>query len=172
MAGIARLLSAGSRALSYLLGGAALVLAVAVALTTSPVAEIVDWAERILGVAFVAVVAGLAYVVALAFAKVSAGHPAAAGHRTWFEAGQQAASGIATVALTYTLLGISLGIGGLADQVLTPDTVQGVIRQLTPHFSTAFMTTVIGLPLSAALRAVLGVAYSRSLERQACLPAR
>jgi hypothetical protein len=68
-----------------------------------------------------------------------------------------AANGIATLALTYTLFGISLGIGDLAGQNLTPDTVQAVIRGLTERFSLAFMTTVIGLPTSALLRALLSI---------------
>jgi len=66
-----------------------------------------------------------------------------------------------TLALTYTLLGISLGIGTLAGQELTPETVRGVIQDLTANFSRAFLTTVIGLPVSAALRAVLVVTHGR-----------
>ena len=69
----------------------------------------------------------------------------------WLEGGLHAANAVSTVTLTYTLL----GIGTLADQDLTPDTVQGVIRALTNHFSLAFMTTVIGLPAAAALRELL-----------------
>ncbi len=75
----------------------------------------------------------------------------------WHEAGLHAANGIATLALTYTLFGISLGIGELAGQSLTPDTVQDIIRGLTERFSLAFMTTVIGLPISALLRALLSI---------------
>jgi len=66
------------------------------------------------------------------------------------------------LALTYTLLGISLGIGGLAEQTLTPDTVQEVIRSLTAKFSLAFLTTVIGLPTAALLRAILMVSYTKN----------
>ena len=65
------------------------------------------------------------------------------------------------LALTYTLFGISLGIGSLAGQGLTPETVESVIRNLTASFSLAFMTTVIGLPLSALLRAALVVVHGR-----------
>ena len=65
----------------------------------------------------------------------------------WRAAGLQAASGIATFALTFTLFGISIGIGSLAEQPLTPETVRVVIADLTGQFSLAFMTTVIGLGL-------------------------
>ena len=51
------------------------------------------------------------------------------------ELGLQAASGVATLALTFTLLGISLGIGGLTGDALTPANVQDVIADLTGHVS-------------------------------------
>ena len=75
----------------------------------------------------------------------------------WLEAAVHLAGGVATVALTYTLLGISLGIGTLAGQPVNAETVQSIIGDLTSHFSLAFMTTVIGLPVSAALRAVIHI---------------
>ena len=79
----------------------------------------------------------------------------------WLEAGLQAANGITTLALTYTLLGISLGIGMLAERSLSPETVQGIVQDLTAQFSMAFLTTVIGLPLSAVLRTLLLVSHAR-----------
>ena len=79
-----------------------------------------------------------------------------------------AAQGVATLALTFTLLGISLGIGSLADNQLTPDTIQSVISQLTNRFSMAFMTTVIGLPVSAVLRTGLAVTYARRSNYRTC----
>ena len=83
----------------------------------------------------------------------------------------QSANGVTTLALTYTLLGISLGIGSLAGQTLTPDTVQAVIRDLTANFSLAFMTTVVGLPASALLRAALTVGHGRlSLQNERGVP--
>lgn len=81
--------------------------------------------------------------------------------RRWRQLGLQASSGIATVALTFTLLGISLGIGGLADRPLTPDSVQAVIAELTGRFALAFSTTVVGLPTAAGLRALVLVLASR-----------
>jgi len=79
----------------------------------------------------------------------------------WMELGQQAAGGIATLSLTFTLLGISLGIGSLTDKTIEPQTIQLIIQDLTGHFSTAFMTTVVGLPTASALRAALALRYVR-----------
>ncbi len=59
-----------------------------------------------------------------------------------------------------------LGIGSLAEQGLSPETVQSVVRELTRHFSLAFLTTVLGLPTSAALRALLLVTEARLEARQ------
>ena len=84
----------------------------------------------------------------------------------WLETGLNLSGGITTLALTFTLLGISLGIGGLAEQELTPDTVQNVIRDLTAQFSLAFMTTVIGLPTAALLRGALLITHARLLSQQ------
>lgn len=79
----------------------------------------------------------------------------------WLELGQQAAGGIATLSLTFTLLGISLGIGALSDKTIDPQSVQGIIQELTGHFSTAFMTTVVGLPTANILRAAIALRHVR-----------
>ncbi len=155
--------------MSGFLGLAVLILAVAVTATSMDVTEVVDWATRIFGILFVMMFAGLVYMSILSLVQMRAIPPHAPGHRSWFETGVQSANGIATLALTYTLLGISLGIGGLADQILSPSTIQGVIRGLTEHFSMAFMSTVVGLPVSAVLRAILLVARSRAEEQQQVL---
>ena len=94
------------------------------------------------------------------------GQPAdSSGVRTWFETGVQSANAIATLALTYTLLGISLGIGSLSGHELNYTTIPNIIKNLTMHFSMAFMTTVIGLPVSAVLRSLLLITFSRAEER-------
>jgi len=79
----------------------------------------------------------------------------------WQSVALQAAGAVTSLALTFTLLGISLGIGSLAGQPLTPDTVQDVIQELTANFSLAFMTTVVGLPSATLLRAVAVIAGNR-----------
>lgn len=73
----------------------------------------------------------------------------------WQQIGLQSSSGIATLALTYTLFGISMGISTLSTQELSEHNVNGIISQLTQQFGLAFMTSVIGLPISAALRSLI-----------------
>ena len=79
----------------------------------------------------------------------------------WSEIGLQIANAISALALTFTLLGISLGIGSLSGQALTPDNIQVLIDQLTQHFSMAFMTTVVGLPTATIIRAIVSVRYQK-----------
>ncbi len=154
----APLLAAASQAVSYMLGGLVIALALGVMTTSVSAAEITAWAWDVLGFAFAALLGGLVFVALLCWVKVRQLKATGAEYGAWMVAGIQAANGVATLALTYTLLGISLGIGGLAGQQLTPDTIQGVIGSLTENFSMAFMTTVIGLPTSALLRGLLLVA--------------
>ena len=153
--------SAGGRAFSYGLGILACTLALAAAITSIEVADIADWALDVFGVTFLVVYGGLSLTVLFCWTRQyqSAGDPVA--RHLWLTAGLHAAGGVATVALTYTLLGISLGIGSLSGQELTPETIQDVIQVLTEHFSMAFMTTVVGLPSAAALRALLLVTEAR-----------
>jgi hypothetical protein len=44
---------------------------------------------------------------------------------------------------------------------LSPETVRVVIREMTANFSLAFMTTVVGLPVSAVLRSILMIGMAR-----------
>ena len=157
---LAQHLNAASQASSLLIGGLIILTGVTILSTGTPASEVAGWAWEVLGLTFIALLASLVFTCLLCWLKVR--HAEAWEREPWLVGGVQAANGIATIALTYTLLGISLGIGGLAGQELTPDTVQGVIQDLTKSFSMAFMTTVIGLPTSAALRALLLVAGARA----------
>lgn len=159
-------LGTASQATSYLIGGLVILLALSTMATGSQVTEVTGWAWQVLGLTFVALLAALVFAALFCWVKLSETHHEAP-CETWLTAGVQAANGIATLALTYTLLGISLGIGSLAGQELTPETVQGVIQSLTESFSMAFMTTVIGLPTSALLRAMLVIRGSKIQERLA-----
>ncbi len=149
-------LEVGSRALSLFLGATAVTLAVSVAATARPVPAIGTWAVDVLSASFVAIFLLLTYATILCLVRLWQGE-GASGTAVWYEAGINSANGIATLALTYTLLGIALGIGQLAEKDLTPTTVQGIIRGLTADFAMAFMTTVIGLPVSAFFRATLAI---------------
>lgn len=165
MRNIARALSRnmahGSQAASYFLGGLVLATAIAVTLLSQDVSAITGWALDVLGAGFIALLAGLIFVTLFSLVRMNADDIAEADREYWYAVGMQAANGVTTLALTFTLLGISLGIGSLAGQDLTPDTVQAVIRDLTANFSLAFMTTVVGLPVSAALRALLVISSKK-----------
>ncbi len=139
--------------------------------TSSSAGEITDWAGKVLGWTFVSLLAALIFIALFSWVRlIREGTTPAT--EVWFEAGVQAANGVTTLALTFTLLGISLGIGSLAGQELNPDTIQAVIRKMTANFSLAFMTTVIGLPVSALLRSLLIVTDARNRQARGGLSAR
>lgn len=152
-------LDSSSRAASYMMGGLVVALAVTVLVTSNSVADIANWAREVLGWSFVAMLAGLVFLALYSWVRML--QQKGAGDQVWFETGVQAANGVTTLALTFTLLGISLGIGALAGQPLTPETIQPVIRKMTANFSLAFMTTVVGLPVSALLRSLIIVTRAR-----------
>ncbi len=156
----------GSRAVSYLLGGGAIALAVAALITSSSTGEIADWVRDVLGWSFVVLLASLVFTALFSWVRMMSADRAGDGDM-WVEIGIQAANGVTTLALTYTLLGISLGIGSLAGQELNPETIQVVIREMTANFSLAFMTTVVGLPVSAVLRSLIVVTHARNQSRSA-----
>ncbi|OFW82697.1 MAG: hypothetical protein A2018_07595 [Alphaproteobacteria bacterium GWF2_58_20] len=143
---------------SALLGGVVLALALASALSGQGPDAVLRWAFDILGGGFIVLLLTLSLVALTAWARPSG----AADARWWAEAGMQATNGIAALALTYTLLGISLGIESLAGQPLDAHSAPVLIMDLTRRFSMAFMTTVIGLPLSTLLRSMLLVSAARS----------
>ncbi len=151
------LLGGGSQALSYYLGTLVLGLAAAAIFGLPQPSEIIAWAVQVLGITFLALLSALILAALYGWVRLTRQGIPPEQRQAWQEAGLHAANGIATLGLTYTLFGISLGIGELAGQELTPATVQEVIRGLTERFSLAFMTTVIGLPASALLRALLSI---------------
>jgi len=154
-----------SRATALVLGAVVLGLAGIVMETSWTATDIADWAQRVFGTTFMVATAGLVFISVFSWLKLHQ----TGGSKVWLEAGLQASTGIATIALTYTLLGISLGVGSLATKELTPETVRFVIRELTENFSMAFMTTVVGLPVSAILRTVLLVTNAHQQSRSRAL---
>lgn len=159
-----RHIDSGSKALSFLLAGFVGLLVLAAVFTTQDIGDIIAWTKGVFGYAFLVLCAGLVFTTLYSWVRLRQDGASA----TWLESGLQAANGITTLALTYTLLGISLGIGTLADRSLTPESVPMVVSELTADFSMAFMTTVVGLPLSAVLRTLLTVtaAAKQDAERQ------
>jgi hypothetical protein len=150
-----------SQSASYFLGGAVIVLASLLAIWSIDPEAALDWTLRTLGPGFVAALTALTLGVFYCLIRLVQSKDEAAEAEFWLGAGVQLSNGVATLALTFTLFGISVGIGALASQGLTPETVGSVIRELTGSFTLAFMTTVIGLPLSTALRASLVIIYGR-----------
>ena len=171
-------LESGSRTLSVFLGVVVLGLFAAAAATSLDAGDIMRWARQVFGVTFLIALSALVVTALHCWRRLAA--PVAIGaaigavagaalDAARLETGLQAANGIATLALTYTLAGISLGIGSLAGHDLGPETIQAVIGDLTRHFSMAFMTTVVGLPISAVLRAMLMI-KTRRIEARAVAP--
>ncbi len=159
-------LDQGSRTLSFFLGVVVLGLFAAALATSLDAGDIIRWAREVFGVSFLIALSALVVTAFHCWLRLEAdGAPEAAR----LETGLHAANGVATLALTYTLLGISLGIGSLANQDLGPETIQVVIRDLTRHFSMAFLTTVVGLPISAVLRAMLMI-RTRRIEARVTTP--
>ena len=142
-------------------GAAIILLAVASGLSLKRPSEVLAWLQEVFGWAFALPYMGLMVLGVYAIVRLVR-EPSSRFAR---ELGLQAASGVATLALTFTLLGISLGIGGLTGEALTPANVQDVIASLTGHFAMAFMTTVVGLPSAALLRAAVALVVARAPER-------
>lgn len=115
------------------------------------------WLERVFSMAFIVIFSSLLIVGLFAISQLKNNIQA----NYWFEVAQQSGNGISTLALTFTLLGISLGIGTISEQPLTPENVQLTISALTKQFSMAFMTTVVGLPAATVVRALSGIKYQR-----------
>ena len=160
MSSLLQRLDDGSRALSYGLGALAITLAAAVSVGGLPLEAVLADGARILGGAFLLLFATLTLAALYCWVRLLRLPQFDPSAQPWLAGGLHAAAGIAALALTCTLLGISLGIGELAGRALTPDSVQMIIRELTARFSMAFATTILGLPTAALLRALLSITYA------------
>ena len=143
--------------IGMVVGMCAIVFALISLVTNMQIGDIIAWMGKYFGITFTVLFASLLVISVYAIMKVSQHHAVP----FWAQVGAQAANGISTLALTFTLLGISLGIGALADQSLTPDNVNTIIALLTTQFSMAFMTTVVGLPTSTTVRATLSILLAK-----------
>ena len=160
-----KLLITTNQSIRIFLGVIVLVLVISVISTTLNAKEVLLWANQVFGLSFLILFSVIVLAFFFCIIKFHNTKMAQKEADVWLEAGLHCANGIATLAITYTLLGISLGIGSLADQDLTPQTIHRVIGELTKHFSMAFLTTVLGLPTSSILRAVLLIT-KKNCEKQ------
>lgn len=134
-----------------------ILLALASYITDQRLGALLDWMQQVFGWGYALMYSLLLWVSLFSLYRLNVNRDSA----YWLELGQQTAGGIATLSLTFTLLGISLGIGSLSDKTIDPTTIQKIIQELTQHFSTAFMTTVVGLPTANFLRALISLKYVR-----------
>jgi hypothetical protein len=139
--------------LSVMVGCIAIVIAATTLTTDMSIRDVAFWLQETVGTSFPIFLGCLSAVAIFSWVQICSPQP----RKVAYAIGIHAASGITTLALTYTLFGISMGIGSIANTSLTPETVTGVIGDLTKGFQLAFLTTVIGLPISASLRALLQV---------------
>ncbi|MBB42783.1 MAG: hypothetical protein CMM44_03355 [Rhodospirillaceae bacterium] len=147
------------RAMSYMLGTIIIFLAVFFMFTDFHIYQTLNWVREMLGYSFLILTMTLSLIAIYCWLKISSEKQSE--HKFWMAIGLHSANGIMTLALTYTLLGISLGIGSLSGKSLSPETVQIAVQEMTTNFSLAFMTTVIGLPLSTILKAFLIITHNK-----------
>ena len=146
-----------SQALSIFLGGIVLILFLYVGYSDANPYFVFEWLVSTLGYSFLIITTFLTLIAIISIININ--NCESRRRKFWFETGLQVSNLISTLALTYTLLGISLGIGELSSSKLDIDTINQTISKLTQQFSMAFMTSVIGLPLSGLLRSILIIIY-------------
>ena len=149
--------SQSSQALSIFLGGIVLILFLYVGYSDANPYFVFEWIVSTLGYSFLIITTFLTLIAIISIININ--NCKSRRRKFWFETGLQVSNLISTLALTYTLLGISLGIGELSSSKLDIDTINQTISKLTQQFSMAFMTSVIGLPLSGLLRSILIIIY-------------
>ena len=149
--------SQSSQALSIFLGGIVLILFLYVGYSDANPYFVFEWIVSTLGYSFLIITTFLTLIAIISIINII--NCESRRRKFWFETGLQVSNLISTLALTYTLLGISLGIGELSSSKLDIDTINQTISKLTQQFSMAFMTSVIGLPLSGLLRSISIIIY-------------
>lgn len=147
-----------------ILGASIILLAIASYATNMTLVDLLSYVEQVFSLSFLLLFLPLVFFAGYSIWMVNQQEHDENQRMFWFEVGQQAANGISTLALTFTLLGISVGIGILSKQSLRPDTVNEVIGVLTQQFSMAFMTTVVGLPTATMSRAFLSISFAKTVS--------
>ena len=146
-------LNQSSQALSVILGLSIIIIFTYVLITGNDPYTLFNWSLSVLGLTFIII---LFFLIACSIiCIINMFQDNLLKRQFWFESGLQFSNGISTIALTYTLLGISLGIGELSSSKLDILSIDQTISKLTNQFSMAFMTSVIGLPVAAILKSLL-----------------
>ena len=162
-------LRTGSQTFSYLLALLVLALLLVVIMFGAEPDDFIKLLLATFGPVFMTLSAALIFAVLYCWQRQLDYQVEPSQRLPWTQAGMHLADGLSTLALTFTLLGISLGIGTLTEKSLTPETIQLVIKDLTKHFSLAFMTTVFGLPMAAVLRALIQITETKCASQTALI---
>ena len=158
---LSHILNNFSHALSWFLGSIVIILFMFMMITGQSPNVILDWGLSTLGLLFIIIFSIQLIVSIYCIIQLNFVNPIY--KRFWFEFGLQISNSISTIALTFTLFGISLGIGELSSTNLDITTINKTIGKLTQQFSMAFMTSVIGLPVSAILKSILIINFEHYL---------
>ena len=150
-----------SQTLSWFLGSVVVIFFLYMMTTGQNPKVIVDWTLSTLGKLFIIIF--LVQLIISIYCLIQVNVLDKPYKRFWFEFGLQVSSSISTVALTFTLFGISVGIGELSSSNLDISTINKTIERLTQQFSMAFMTSVIGLPVSSILKSILIINFEHYL---------
>ena len=149
-----------SQSISWFIGAVAIIFFIYMMVTGQNPNILINWGVSTLGLLFIVIF--ITQLILTLFCLVQLNQIEIQNRRYWFEFGLQVSNSISTIALTFTLFGISIGIGELSTSNLDISTINKTIGKLTEQFSMAFMTSVIGLPLSGILRSILVICYERS----------
>ena len=133
-----------SESISWFIGSVAIMFFVYMMVTGQNPDMLINWGVSTLGLLFIVIF--ITQLILTLFCLVQLNQTEIQNRRYWFEFGLQVSNSISTIALTFTLFGISMGIGELSTSNLDISTINKTISKLTEQFSMAFMTSVVGLP--------------------------
>ena len=136
-----------SQSISWFIGSVAIMFFIYMMVTGQNPDILINWGVSTLGLLFIIIF--ITQLILTLFCLVQLNQTKIQNRRYWFEFGLQVSNSISTIALTFTLFGISMGIGELSTSNLDISTINKTISKLTEQFSMAFMTSVVGLPTSA-----------------------
>lgn len=82
----------------------------------------------------------------------------------WAQVGTQVCGLLSTMALVFTLFGLSQGVLLLGVSKVTPDSIDQLLGELMTHFGVAFYSSIIGLPTAALGRFVIFTTSARPVN--------